>query len=296
LSEVARRLAAPLRRLTLDALAREWFGARITVRMPGCAVLSHDLDLLRRIRGGIGEVLIEGASAQAIAGRPCSWDPPCTLDILFREQGRAGAHGIPKPYVLAAERRGHDLVVVMSLFGFAVDWTAAATHALLATVQHRIDWRGQRPGLFLPRPQVGAVTVRAIDGLSVPPPPSGIDLVFLTPMNGEGDDPFERPATVVARLAGRVEGLARWQDAAIAADWQALAAAWKEATYDIGQLRRGAVVRRSGQERRDFTVAVAEGILRIADLPRELWPLLVLGTETHIGKGASEGFGRYLLT
>ena len=66
--------------------------------------------------------------------------------------------------MLAAERRGRDLVVVLTLFGFAADWSAAATHALLATVQHRIDWRSQRPGLFLPRPEVETVTVRAVEG------------------------------------------------------------------------------------------------------------------------------------
>jgi hypothetical protein len=47
--------------------------------------------------------------------------------------------------------------------------------------------------------------------------------------------------------------------------------------------------------RRDFTIGAAEGVLRIAELPPALWPLLVIGSETHIGKGASEGFGRYLL-
>ena len=119
--------------------------------------------------------------------------------------------------------------------------------------------------------------------------------MFLTPVNGEGDDPFERPATVLARLARRVEGLARWQDAAIAADWRALAGAWREASYDLGQLHRVAIVRRSGRERRDFTIGAAEGVLRIADLPAALWPLLVIGSETQIGKGASEGYGRYLL-
>jgi hypothetical protein len=65
-----------------------------------------------------------------------------------------------------------------------------------------------------------------------------VEVVFLMPVNAEGDDPFERPSTLLARLARRVEGLARWQDAAIAADWPALAAAWREASYGLGQLRR----------------------------------------------------------
>ena len=72
---------------------------------------------------------------------------------------------------------------------------------------------------------------------------------------------------MLARLARRVEGLARWQDTAIVADWPVLAEAWREASYDLGQLRRSAIVRRSGRERRDFTIGAAEGVLRIAELP-----------------------------
>jgi hypothetical protein len=216
MSEVARRLATPSRRLTPEALVREWFGARIRVRLPGYAALAHDLDLLRRLRGGVGETLIESASAEAIVGRPCPWDPPCALDILFREQGRAGAHGIPKPYVLAVERHGRDLDVALTLFGFATDWSAAATHALVATVQHRIDWRRQRPGLFLPRPEVSAVTVRAVEGLPVPDPPSAVDLVFLTPVNAEGDDPTRpgSPRSIRASNSSATCLSARWSSPA----------------------------------------------------------------------------------
>jgi hypothetical protein len=100
-----------------------------------------------------------------------------------------------------------------------------------------------------------------------------VEVLFLMPVNAEGDDPFERPSTLLARLARRVEGLARWQDAAIAADWPALAAAWREASYGLGQLRR------------DFTIGAAEGVLRIGELAAELWPLLVIGSVAISTKG-----------
>jgi hypothetical protein len=166
--------------------------------------------------------------------------------------------------------------------------------ALAETVQHGIDWRGQRRDIFLPRLAIDAVTVAAIDGVE-PPPRDPLDLAFVTPVNGEGDDPLERPATLIARLARRVEGLARWQDAAIAVDWHELARHWEEMSYDLGALRRGTARRHSGRAGRDFNAAVIAGVLRITEIPPELRALLAIGATAHIGKGASEGFGRYLL-
>ena len=132
-SDIARRLAAPALRLPLRDLAGAWRQATVSARVLGHAALAHDLDLLRRIRGAIGNVLLEGASPDAIAGRSCPWRPPCALDILFNEQGRRGAHGIPKPYALAAERKGQDLLVSVTLFGATAGW--AGVLACSATIR-----------------------------------------------------------------------------------------------------------------------------------------------------------------
>ncbi|MGD9617860.1 MAG: CRISPR system precrRNA processing endoribonuclease RAMP protein Cas6 [Alphaproteobacteria bacterium] len=295
MSEVAERLANPSRRLSFAELAEAWFMARIAVRIEGMAGLAHNLDLLRRVRGGIGRVLMQSASPEAIAGRPCPWDPPCALDVLFREQGRVGAHGIPKPFVLAAEPRGRDLIVSMTLFGFASDWSAAAAHALLAAVQHRIDWRGLRPYLFVPRLRIAGVATDAIEGVRLPAWREIVEMQFLTPMNAEGDNPLERPATVFARLARRIQGLTQWHDAAIETDWAALAAAWGNLAYDTGSLHIEHAWRRSGTQARSYEPPTVRGMLRITDVPLDLWSLLAIGQEAHVGKGAGEGFGRFLL-
>ena len=239
MSTLAARLAAPSRVLSLEDLAREWTAARVTVRIGGYGVLAHDLVLLRRVRGGLGRVLMRSASAEALAGRPCPWDPPCGLDVLFREQGRTGPDGIPKPFVLGASRLGPDLIVTLTLFGLAIDWVPAVTSALVDTLKNGIDWRGQREGLYLPEPAVSDVWVRGVPGPVVPPVAVAARLTFLTPMNSEGDDPRERPATIVARLARRAEGLARWHDAAIGEDWRALGEVWASLDYDAGGLHAG---------------------------------------------------------
>ena len=292
---IAHRLAAPSRRLTLAELAGGWYQCVVSARVPGYGILAHDLDLLRRLRGAIGDLLLAGASADAIAGRPCPWQPPCALDLLFREQGRRGPHGIPKPYVLRADRAGPDLVVSMTLFGFASDWTGIIQHAFAAAVQQRIDWRSQRPDLFLPTPHLADLLVDDAEGIPVPPAPPIALLDFLTPMNAEGDDPIDRPATLFARLARRIEGLAAWQDAALDEDWRHLATLWEALPYDTGQLRRRRTARHSGRAGKSFTVETIDGSLQIADLPPALWSLLVIGSVTHAGKGATEGFGRFRL-
>ncbi len=294
--ELARRLASPSRRLTLAALKDEWFTAKIIIRIPGCAMLAHDVRLLRRIRGGIGNVLLESASPEAVAGNPCRWNPPCGLDVFFREQGRFGPHGIPKPYVLAADRSGQDLVVTMTLFGFAADWSSVAAHAFVTTLQQRIDWRGQRTDVFIPRVALSDVTVRSHQGVKAGLPSDRAELMFLTPMNAERDNPIERPGTLFARLARRIEGLALWHDAELDADWQHLGACWNSVEYDVGFLQGDHAARRSGRVQRSFVVPTVRGTLAMDGLTAELWSLLTIGTETHVGKGATEGFGRYIIT
>jgi hypothetical protein len=296
-SDVVRRLMSPSRRVSLQDLAATWFTAYIVARVPGCAALAHDMTLLRRIRGGLGRVLMESASAEALAGRPCPWDPPCALDILFREQVRIGPQGVPKPYVLGTDRKGPDLLVTMRLFGFAADWSAAATHALVVTLSRRIDWPGQRGDLFLPRASVQQVSVRSAEGLTGVSTGQGrpVELEFLTPMNAEGSDPLEQPETILARLARRARGLALWHDADLDENWPQLAEAWRAASYDLRLLRHARVGRHSGRTHRDFDMDAVTGTVLMDDVVPEVWPLLVIGQETHVGKGASEGFGRYRL-
>lgn len=292
---IAGRLAAPARRVAVGELAASWYQTAVTARVPGYGVLAHDLDLLRRFRGAIGDLLLAAASPAAIAGQACGWQPPCALDVLFREQGRRGAHGIPKPYVLKADRIGADLALSMTLFGFASDWAGVIQHVLATAVQHRIDWRGQRRDLFLPSPQLADLLVADVEGIAVPPAPPLAALEFLTPMNAEGDDPIDRPGTLFARLARRIEGLAAWQDCALDEDWQRLAAEWQALTYDVSLLRRSRSDRHSGRSGARFMVETVAGSLQIADVPSSLRVLLVLGSMTHVGKGATEGFGRFRL-
>jgi len=286
--DLAARLAAPSRVLALADLAAEWASARISLRVAGAGALAGDMELGRRLRGALGRELMAAASNEALAGRPCPWQPPCALDVLFREQGRMRGMALAKPWVLRLDRRGADLEIAVLLFGYAMDWSAAVAQALVAAARGRIAWP-QRAGV-----PVGTISrLRVVEqrGVAVPAP-GALTLEFLTPMNAESLDPRERPDTVLSRLMRRVEALAPWQDAAVAEDWRDLAALWLELEWDVSGLRGGAADRRSGRAGREFRVPVVTGWLGLARVPPPLCALLGLGSETHVGKGATEGFGR----
>jgi len=294
MGELADRLAHPSRVLDLDGLAASWSWVRLAARVRGHGHLVHDMTLLRRLRGGLGRVLMRGASEDALAGRPCPWEPACALDVFFREQGRTGAHGIPKPFVLWTDRRGDDLSVGMSLFGMAMDWAPVMALALPEVLRDGIDWAGLSQGRFTPLPAIDGVLVAEGGALPmVEDRLGGVSLRFLTPMNAEGDDPLDRPSTVLARLARRIEGMARWQEAALDVDWPALGRLWLTLDYDTTSLVARRMQRRSGQAGRRFGVDTVEGTLRVANAPASLAPLLRIGTVIHVGKGAAEGYGRF---
>ena len=295
MSDLPDRLNSPARLLTLEELAETWFEVVVGATLPGYGALADDLRLLRRLRGSLGDVLKNGASAACIKGEPCDFEPPCTLDVLFREQGRIGPHGIPKPFVITAERQGRDLRVSVSLFGLAADWSSTVQHALVEVLAKRIRWKAQHPGLFLPLLKVTDVSVVPINGVVLDCVPDQIELLFETPVVAEGDHPKDTPSTLIARLARRIDGLARWQDARLDVDWHWLCEKWRTLSYETIDLESTRMLRRSTASMQDYETDVVGGSVHLTGDLAPIWPLLVLGTRTRLGKGANAGFGRYRL-
>ena len=293
--DLSERLLYPERTVDLGELASMWSDARVSAVIPGHAVLANDVVLLRRIRGALGRELLRSASPEAIAGIACPWQPPCALDVLFREQGRVGARGIPKPFVLAATRRNQDLIVSVTLFGFDVDWAPAVAHALTAVLAHRIAWRDQRPGVFLPPARVGQVTTVGFEGIEPLTVRTEMALEFATPMVDEDGDLLDRPAMILTRLAWRIAALAPWQGVEFVDHEGRLRAEIDGLSCDVTRLRLHTVPRRSGRAGRRFEVPTLVGALGIVDPTPGLGLLLAIGQRTHVGKGIVEGFGRYVV-
>jgi hypothetical protein len=189
---------------------------------------------------------------------------------LFREHARIGGrHGIPKPWVLAFDRRGFDLIVRITLFGFAIDWAGGVGHAFAQALRDHIDWKERAPALFLPTAAVDRLDVKEASSVLAPRPRSSVILEFVTPLDAAGDDPLDRPASVIGRLARRIDLLARWMDIEIEDDWRELAALWNDLNYDVASLSRARLDSRSGRDHRRFQRGLVQGGLAIAgDLAR----------------------------
>lgn len=295
MSDLSERLLHPERAVGLDELTSIWSEAHVSALIPGHATLANDVVVLRRIRGALGQELLRSASPEAVAGTACPWQPPCALDVLFREQGRVGARGIPKPFVLAATRKNQDLIVSVTLFGFAVDWAPAVAQALTAVLAHRIDWQNQRSRVFLPPARVERVTTVGFEGLDPLPLRPEIDLEFATPMVDEDGDLLERPTMILTRLTWRIAALAPWHGVALVDEGGRLRSEIDRLSSDVTRLRTLSAPRRSGRAGQRFKVPTLVGILGIFDPPLGLGPLLAIGQRTHVGKGAVEGFGRFVV-
>ncbi len=259
-------------------MLRVWRRRGMTRALPfACAVL-----------GALGR----GASPAAQGNAPCSWDPPCALDVFGREQLRGPrGNGLPKPYVIRAWPYGADLMVELRVFGMANDWAMAAAEALVLGMRDILPWRRLLPS-GAAAPELVSRKCR-VTRLSVPLPPDSVTLAFLSPMDGAGRDVFAQPHRVMTRMIRRVDAVSRWNGVALDDETgRALARHAAALSYDLSGLRPGcyASPNRHRQARRDPTLS---GCLEIRGDLAPLWPLLNIATRCHIGRHAVEGLGAF---
>jgi len=288
------RLLEPADTVPLSALPAGWFHQRVEVLVADRAAAAADPALTGRLRGAWGRALMRGASDPALAGRPCRWEPPCAFDPLFREQGRITTRlSIPRPYVLAARPMGGDLLVVLTVFGFACDWIEAAADALVAGLRH-----GEPAPLGGPATLLGRRLVTA-DTVTVPAAETGPALLtFHTPVAFRDGNDLRFPGlrTLVSSLGNRVSGLARWQDTAVATDWKTIAEHAETLTLE-GDLTERRWQRRSNrQDGRAIPLGGWLGRLVIGGDLAPILPLLALGTTCHAGSHTTLGLGACTLT
>lgn len=297
---IACRLAHPQRRLPLDELANQWFYSVAVVRCGGGRSLVNDPRGIGKLRGAWGEQLKAAASQAAIAGKPCSWTPPCAFDVFFRAQGRVTAGlEMPKPYVLALIPDGADLLVRLTVFGFATDWMEAAVEALVCACKN-----------VLVRGKPLAVTDRIFwseESLAVPVGSEALVLAFETPLeirnrkDGETDirgsvweSGFSFPK-FVATLGNRVSGLARWQDTEVENEFRALLALGAASRVQLQQHLPERWRRFSQRQGRWIPMGGQRLVVLIEGRLGPLAALLTIGETCHAGSHVNLGLGRYSL-
>lgn len=294
-SPLEARLRCPVETVPLAALPGRWFHQRVEVLVSGQGALAGDATVVGRLRGAWGRALMTGASEEALAGAPCPWSPPCALDPLFRDQGRITSRlAIPRPYVLTTSAVGPDLLVSLTVFGFACDWIDAAADALVA---------GMRHGDPAPLGATVAPIDRRIvtrDAVAVPEPgANSAVLAFQGPLafRDGGDLPAPNARTLISGLGNRVSGMARWQDTAVDADWRAIAEHAEGLSFDASDLRITRWERRSSRQNgRRMPLGGWVGRVIIGGDLAPIMPLLALGATCHVGSHTALGLGAYTLS
>ncbi|MEL6967532.1 MAG: CRISPR system precrRNA processing endoribonuclease RAMP protein Cas6 [Pseudomonadota bacterium] len=302
-SRLVERLANPVHVAPVVDAAAQWFFQDIVVRVKRPAAHAETLVLLNRIRGALGTALMRSASPAAKNGQPCPYDPPCTLDVFYRTQlETAPGFNLPRPFVLQCDLARRRIDVRLRVFGFATDWTMALRDALVASLAHDVVFLGRDEGVDVRGTKAGFEVegshIETVHGLTLADPPPRICLTIKTALDNAGTSLVDTPASFIARLNRRIEGLARWQDMALQADWGALRQAAEALTFDTDGLEQDTVHRGSRRQETAFENPSVFGDLVFtgpAVAVGAVWPFVVLGEITHAGRGATAGLGRYSL-
>lgn len=298
---IGARLRAPTDILSLGEFVSALRMAEVTIRVEELASLVSDPALPGRIRGAFGEVLMEGASENALQGAPCDFDPPSAFEVLFRKQGRmTPGTDFPSPWLLGLDPYRGDLIVRLTLFGMATDWAPAAAEAL-ASALRRVDWSGG-DGRFVPRWRIvarryGQRTLPELitDDTSLI---TSFVLETLSPVVLSNGGAHERPASLFSTLSQRVEGLARWQEASVETDWREIAGRLHQLDWQWSDTERIEWTRGSRRQDRSLRMQGLTGRLTISGSPEELAtlePVFRLAGQIHIGADVAFGCGRVVV-
>jgi hypothetical protein len=290
LTPFARFLAAPAPISAADLLAT-WADREVTVLLdlpPARLPAGFGAHLRRSFLAALGAA----ASPAARAGLPCTWDPPCALDVFLREQLRHAGDGLPKPYVLFHRAENDRLAVTLRVFGTALDWFPAVAEALVAGLVSILPWARVMPGTTV----APAILDRRLPAPQPPPPlPEGpLVLRLLSPLDMSGENPAgpdDPAARIVGRMLRRVDAVARWQGLALPRDETArLSAAARRLVspgHDLRTSRHHAPNRRAEAR----VSPVATGWIGVEGDTALLSPILRVATRTHLGRHTNEGLG-----
>jgi len=289
----AATLSSPDYGQTAAFLAASWFDQTILVRLAGVGPSRPD-NIGGHLRRSFLGALAQGASAAAKSGQPCTWDPPCALDVFCREQLRSTrGDGLSKPYVIFSQADGPDLLVYLRVFGMANDWLMRAAEALVHGVENILPWTQLYPG----RKVAPAILDRQIliSPALTRPPVDTVVLNFISPVDASGKNLRATPHSLLTRMLRRVDAVSRWNGVALTETAaRALAAQARSMECDPSGLCAGRYEKpnRFGQSRVNTTMS---GQFRITGATADFWPVLLIAERAHVGRGSVEGLGRFEL-
>lgn len=295
------RLLHPTRRTDFFGLLVDWQQDVIELQLAGMAAFCSAPAVLNKVRGALGNILLESGSQSVRDRRPCDWSPPCAAEVFFakKPQIQIGPYfsEITKPYVLSLGQKGQDLVVRMRVFGFARKWTREVVPALVQALNSRVQWRqlAGKSKTFVPSNiEVSAPRTVLAHPIELPAKTNSVRLEFQTPLDAERGTFHSKPHLIFERLTGRAIMLARWHEIEIDVPWKHLQQIWLACDYQPDTQSLTSFTKYGGHNPKNRIVD-NQAIYIEGDM-EQLLPLLAIGENANVGRGASIGLGRYRLS
>lgn len=287
---LAARLAEPAVDVSLTELAAQWRTTSLRLLCAPPQPVDPGIWLAHALRGAWGNVLMR----RFTAARPSPFPRPSAFDVFFRAHARiTPRRQVPKPYVFAVERRGPNIEVVLTLFGFADYWRPDAGAALVEAVETGITVaEGKR--LRSPWTIVSADWWQR-EGLEYAVDVPFLVVVLQTPWrSGPRDALGTRLEEFPMSLLERASGLARWHDCRLQADWSGWRTQSNRTRFFNVALHGAAWTRHSSrQSGRSIPEKGLIGHFAIDRPIDDLLPALAIGQTCHAGAEASLGLGRF---
>ena len=223
--------------VSLEILAADLRVAQVAVKIAGRGPLAADPAVLGKLRGALGTDLHSTASLTVRSDQDCTWEPPCSYQVLWRNNGEVRpGYPLPSPLVLETNAIGRDLWVTARLFGRGGDYLGEVSDALIRGI------RGGLSGVADPPLEVADRHWAETVGIPIVRQKRLAILKFITPVlsrnSATGD--HAAPRALLRSLVHRVDGIARWNGMRLASDEAkrllglvvAVEGVWKDAEPD----------------------------------------------------------------
>lgn len=287
----------------LDVLAAGWTHRDYLVRLERMAGFAAAPSLTAKLRGGMGAVLLDSASAAFASRDRCNWKHESAAEYFFGERPRirlgSVSNQICTPFTLSAHDDGAGaLLICLRLFGLAAERGEAALLALLTAIRHRVDWKGlQRDAhVSLPQPiDIGGVERHDFAGIEVTSSvfPVSAEIIFTSPVNlGQGANQ-SLAELFWGRLLARLSLIAPWMGIDLLAAGAA-AEAIPEALTQDGYRQLAEDSSQAGGFRRKAVLVKPDPIKLLFSHQSQL-TAATIGEIGGIGRAATLGLGRYIV-
>lgn len=304
-ADLHQKLSNPEQQLDIANITTNWRCIRIKARVEGLGALVDIPGLLNKVRGSLGESLLAGASDAVRSGQPCTWSPCCAAEVFFAKKPivdidfTGNRAEVPKPFVLAAERhRSQDLLIRLTIFGLAGHWAQSVAGAFADALRSRVHWHKLAAGKhFVPaKINVASLAMSEAPVAQALPCPSQCIISFVTPLDTERTDIAENPQRIVEKLLVRIALMAHWYGASLKANETEMSELLCRLELEFGgPVHKSALRLDSGRTGHTGYKDVSMAELHIGGDLASIWPLLLAGQTTHIGRGAIKGLGRYVI-